>query len=435
MTEKQFQCVYHTGQLMTQCLAMDAAKSAGQMEKMIDVLDAAAAAICYTACFSSWNPAGYNLVAVCNYSTIGVGAAEIIDTFIQKSSSVGEEISSIMGGAGSIAGGAAGLVIGKGTTLDSLKVAKTPPAGTAAPANAKGPAQANTQETKTDKHMACGSAVLMTVEGALRLANIMAQDSAKANAANMIVALNSGSPTTGTTTSTGTLATAGNTSANSGIGSGTNSADALSGSSTASPYACAANGMGTGTGQCGVPSSAMSDPDVAMLNGPLGAAAADYAAQNPDIGNQIAGNGSGSSGAAGTPDLSPLSDLAKATLESASALASGAQGGTVMEKSRGLASASKSTLDFGQMGSAAAAAPAADMSFGKATADPAAANDIWHAGTKKSIFAIASQKIAATSSRVESVGYVSKMNQILSGQSQRAPAQVGATQTQTGSKQ
>lgn len=459
-TLAQFQCMYHTGQLMQQCMAYDSAEQAGTMEEVMEGLDYAAAGVCAMACFDPDVFSKVNMIQACDYTAMGVNALEIVDVFTEKSSIVSMAVESLMGVAGG-AGSAASVVIDNGGTNASAK-----------------------QSIQQTHYLACGTAALMTLEGTLRAFNFGEDNKTKDQACSVIVSLDSASPTIGTGSTptgevqVGTVLTAGSvtnggsnlasgvgstagagSSASGTSGSSTSGASSTSGSTTASsttvtnvPTAmtsCAQNGMGTQTGGCGLTADQLAAPDATMLTGNLGPAAADYASRNPNLPSQLARGGSGVSDSSGG-DLQPLAKLASAAIASASQF--GAVGGSVNSSSAPfVASKSSPSLSEGSSFTSASRAPASVNSslalpapqvefvnIPSSASAPAVTtattpsvtaaanpNDIWHAGYSGSIFDIVSSKMTNTTSRVTYSEWLTPMNRGLAGLAPLSTVQAG----------
>jgi len=101
-------CQYHNSQTESYCMAYEGAKVAGGGEKTILALDIAATSICAVDCAAPTSFGG-NIGEACEVGATVAGAAEIIVTLTQQSSTMGKIADLALGGAG-VALGVRGLM-------------------------------------------------------------------------------------------------------------------------------------------------------------------------------------------------------------------------------------------------------------------------------------------------------------------------------------
>jgi hypothetical protein len=395
---------------VSQCQAYEAGNQATGIQKVMIPLDLAAAAICTTACLSTWEANAMQMA--CTSSTTIASAVQLMGEMSQKSSAVGKAINDTMGALGVVGGGSS-------TAFGAYFLADTN-GGTTNLANTH---VLGTHQKGSDA--ACYMAGFMVVMAALRVAHVGDATDTQQNACNAIHSLVSSTSTASTSAGYNPLAatTASTSGATSASSTGTSTVPQAMQASGSSNPACAAQGMGEGG--CGLSNEQLSQPDVAALNSPLGQAAAPQAANAAAAMQAASGDGSGGVGSAigsavGGEAGKALSDLANTV--SAHAAELGAAGG-VTAKSGGApatASAKSMSFDFGS-GGGAAAGTASDVSFAGRTpaASTSGSGDIFHTGYKGSIFQIISTTISTNMNQVEQLDWSTPLNHALAGSTQK----------------
>ena len=179
-SQTALQCYYRHSQVLTHCLAYQAAHGAGGSESLILTMDVAATATCATACvMQAAQGPGAAAVMACKYVSMSVAAAELIQTLTNKNQGAGKMI-------GAIAAGAAGFNSSK-ASVGIPAASAAPPASTedalaprADSSVTVTPASTTTQNKSVTKSgNPCLSAAIFAYLTGLRQSNIKAQNAVK----------------------------------------------------------------------------------------------------------------------------------------------------------------------------------------------------------------------------------------------------------------
>jgi hypothetical protein len=403
-----FRCQMHNSQVIPQCLAYKAAKTADDGESVVLALDIAAAATCGAECALA--PAGAVGSAVAGACQIAGTSATVMEV-IQNSRMAYTEraMQSVLGGAGTIAGGTA-------TAVNILN------AGDAAETGSEtniglGSGGGDEVRKKNQRKASCYAAASFAFLAGLRTYNIRNDMKAKDDACKAVRGLASN-------VLTGSPGTAGNQGAGTGTGfNGINTGGSATGDNGSGGSNGSYAGAGTGTGTenincsgplgCEVPPTLSSATDGGVLTQSgldklVGKPAADIAAalKSGVTPAQALQSAMGSAGAGQMGGA--LASLAQSAQDNASSLggsfnmsspAAGAMyaaGGGGGGGRSGGDSNPFGNLFGGQGGAGAGGARAlASEEFGKGRA-----TDIWHTGTTQNLFEIVSGKVSQVSGRV-----------------------------------
>jgi hypothetical protein len=378
-------CQYHNSQTESYCMAYEGAQVSGSGEKTVLMLDIAATGICATACGAASTGIGATAFEACMAGSTAAGAAEIIVTLTQQSSTIGKMLDAGLAGAG-VAEGVSGLV-NKGGLLSSSKTTL----GADGTQNNIG---VNGSATDKQKKNACITAVAMAALSGVRYYNMGYGERTQKSSCGNVWALQSANAVVGSS-SAGTTANsvAGSSSGGGGSVVGTTSTNGTAGLS------CMSTG-GTVSSCTGQTVSGATDGGL-LANTGLGNAALPLAQQLAAQGLPSALSGSGGLGGAMGGAMGG-SDMGKALTKIAEeAAANGAQLASVAPYGGGGggggAPASEASNPFA--GLAGAGGPAAGSSmqvFRGENSD----TDIWHAHSDQNLFQIVSGRIGKVSPRV-----------------------------------
>jgi len=402
-------CKFHNSQLGPQCLAYQAANNANsiQMQRTLLFLDEATTIACGTVCIAGVATAGMaaSWQYACQAPAIAAGAAEFADSLKMKNGPIGMAIG-MVGAATAGMNGVAAVGV-----MEAPDVIAPSGGGAPAPNPVAPPESART--TTSQKAIACSTAALFAVMTALRYKDFIAANNAKNKACSAIQSLISaasavnpdGSATAAYNATTGAgapgysaygSATGGNSGAINGSTSTTPATQAAAVSSN-----CAAQGlvcMDTGGAtDAGFLTNSGLDKAAAPLANQLGAQ------QNPNAFSS--GGGMLNAATAGLGDVGKsLANLAQIAGQNSGDLAGinmgynpassmyaggggGAHGGSGAGGGADLAGA-LSGLFGNPDGTPAANRAPSNLAFGAPMS-----NDIWHTGTKQTLFEIVSTRI------------------------------------------
>ncbi len=397
MTQCQF---YNNGQVITQCMAYEAATQVQTSEEVLDVVDLAVAAECYAAAFDPTQA----LNSICSYAATAAGLGEVIATIAEQNSSVGMAIAGLGGAVGEGVVGAGGAAMGV--------------AGIAAHGLTNDSNTGSGKMTKDGK-MSLATAIYFTAVAGARFSSIIAQSNIKSNACNAVQQLvssvlpsASSSPTGSGSGGSGSGAGGSGGSGASGASAGSNGSQGSGGlqnsvqtclnqdsGNTAAMQQCISQALGSvqGASDAGIVKNSGLGNAVAPLAGQLANAMQSGASPAAAMGSALGG--------ANLPDgaADALSQLAQAAQDNAGdiagALGLGSYSGGGGGAGKATASASNPFGSFGSFGGAGRSL----ASTGKAKQFGAKSRpmDIWHTGTTMNLFEIISGKIGTVTSRVK----------------------------------
>jgi hypothetical protein len=439
VTSQLQHCQYQNSQVESYCSAYESAKMAGAGEDMVFLLDVAAAGTCGAVCTMEMTSigAGTGVQQICDGAAAGAGAAELLVTLTQQSSTMGKIASAALGAAGIGEGALAYFKVGGKCTsngkggapmLDSNGGADPLHLNAPALPQSLGPAP-SLPTMKNEYHLpsvdeflatlfvsnaeaasggpgcakaACITAITMAALAGVRYYNMGYGKRTKASACNSIwnlqsssAAIDGGVAAAGYSSSGGTLGATSSGSSTSGTTSGT--------AGTAAATSCVAAGGTVGSCSNGQISAA-TDGGILGTSG-LGQVAAPLATQMAQAGLPASGDSgspSGSMGGAmgGAGDFgNVLTKVADTAAQNGKELGQVASMGTGGGGGGGGGSASDAGGGFGSLfqpsGPSTSTAPVKVFKGEGSDSD-----DIYHSHTDKNIFQIISGRIEKSGSRV-----------------------------------
>jgi hypothetical protein len=420
-------CQYHNSQVQTYCQAYESAKMAGEGEKMVLMLDIAATGVCAADCMATSALGGTGSMA-CEASSTAAGAAEIVVTLTQQSSTMGKIADLALGGAG-VALGLRGLM-DKSSINNSCKSPQAPqqlningsnplqlsapPASVQLPQapmpNLPGGSSEYKFQSVDDflaslfisnaeasmsscKKNACITAVAMAALTGVRYYNMGYGARTKASSCNNIWNLqSSASAVAGGITAAGYTAAGGSIAATSGSSTGTTGTTGTTNAATGTSCT-AANISSSACGQV----SAATDGGI-LANSGLGNAVAPLAQQlaNSGLPSSLGsgGLGGGMGGAmSGAGDMgAALTKVAQTAADNGKELSQVASMGYSSGGGGGGSTASDTNAFANLLGGSGGAGPiAAPMAVFKGDGEDS--DDIWHSHSSNNIFQIVSHRI------------------------------------------
>jgi hypothetical protein len=381
-------CQWHNGQLEQQCMAYEAAGGGTTGEKVVLMLDIAAAGTCGAACATTALAANQPLEAACRITSTSASGAELLETLLTKSSAMSKVISASMGSLGI----GMNLMKAKGNFGDYFK-------GDNGATNGNITTNQNNKDAiKKDKKTACLTAIMMGAMAGARYGNIRSQESTQNQACSQVEALAGSSNTVGN----------GGMLLPSDVTGGANGTSGTSGSSAQVGSGLSCVGSGGSIGACTASSTVGSD-GAALQSSGLAPAIAPLAAQMAPsvLGGLSSGQGSaaqavgGALGGTGGDIGSAVTTAAAAGQKHAEELNEGVGG---MSGGGGGGGGGASNDAPNPMAALAEMMGKKDGPNGGGTQNfqgQPESTDIWHANSPDNLFQIISTKIGKVSKRLQ----------------------------------